>query len=285
MKLIDFINRNSPPEPWAEGDNIPWDEPGFSERMLKEHLDPEHDAASRRPSLITEQVTWLHNEILADKGTEPLRILDLGCGPGLYAVRLAKLGHEVTGIDISPASLEYARKLADENGVKCEFLQADFWVAELDGTYDLVVQIFGELNVFRRAHAAAIVRKYTSMLAPNGRMVLEVDRPETTRERGNSTPGWRSRESGLFSNKPHLYLEESFWNDEQRIATTRYWVIDGHTAEVTRYAQSFASYEPDEYRAMLTSAGLTDVELISEYPEESTFGDLQRWMLVGRKQS
>ena len=28
------------PEPWDEGDNIPWNEPGFSRRMLREHLTP-----------------------------------------------------------------------------------------------------------------------------------------------------------------------------------------------------------------------------------------------------
>jgi len=45
VNLTDLINRKMP-EPWAE--KIPWDDPAFSERMLKEHLSQEHDAASRR---------------------------------------------------------------------------------------------------------------------------------------------------------------------------------------------------------------------------------------------
>jgi hypothetical protein len=52
MNLLDLIRRTGIPEPWSEGEKIPWDEPGFSERMLKEHLSQEHDAASRRSEKI-----------------------------------------------------------------------------------------------------------------------------------------------------------------------------------------------------------------------------------------
>ena len=38
MNLEDLINRKCPPEPWEDGDKIPWYDPGFSERMLKERF-------------------------------------------------------------------------------------------------------------------------------------------------------------------------------------------------------------------------------------------------------
>jgi hypothetical protein len=43
--LIDLIHRGKP-QPWVEGDNIPWNDPDFSCRMLKEHLSQDHDALS-----------------------------------------------------------------------------------------------------------------------------------------------------------------------------------------------------------------------------------------------
>ena len=46
MKIPDLIERKAIPQPWGEGDNIPWNEPGFSERMLAEHLSQAHDMAS-----------------------------------------------------------------------------------------------------------------------------------------------------------------------------------------------------------------------------------------------
>ena len=87
MNLLDVINRTDIPAPWSEGEKIPWDDPAFSERMLREHLSQEHDAASRRFEKIDAHVDWIHHELLSGRAT---RILDLGCGPGLYASRLAR---------------------------------------------------------------------------------------------------------------------------------------------------------------------------------------------------
>ena len=106
LKLLDIIHRQDHPKPWAEGEKIPWNDPEFSKRMLREHLSQEHDAASRRFEIIDKHVSWIHNHIL---NGNPTRILDLGCGPGLYTNRLARLGHQCVGIDFSPASIAYAR--------------------------------------------------------------------------------------------------------------------------------------------------------------------------------
>jgi 2-polyprenyl-3-methyl-5-hydroxy-6-metoxy-1,4-benzoquinol methylase len=48
----------------------------------------------------------------------PMKILDLACGFGRHANRLAALGHSVTGVDFMPGFLEIARKKAEEMGVK-----------------------------------------------------------------------------------------------------------------------------------------------------------------------
>ena len=45
MRLSDIVRRRVPPVPWEEGENIPWNDPAFSERMLAEHLSQEHNLA------------------------------------------------------------------------------------------------------------------------------------------------------------------------------------------------------------------------------------------------
>ena len=109
MKLQDIVDRELPPKPWAEGEKIPWNDPGFSERMLKEHLSQEHDMASRRQAVIDKHVSWIHDTCLNGKRG---RVLDLGCGPGFYSQRLARLGNHCVGIDFSPASIAYAQSQA-----------------------------------------------------------------------------------------------------------------------------------------------------------------------------
>ena len=168
MNILDLIHRTPVPEPWAEGDNIPWNDPAFSERMLKEHLSQEHDLASRRAETIDAHVAWIHSAVL---GGKPSRILDLGCGPGLYAVRLARKGHSLVGVDYAPAAVAYAREQAQ--GLDCRFTQADIREADYGTGYDLVMQIFGEINVFRPADARLILNKARAALKPGGRLLLE----------------------------------------------------------------------------------------------------------------
>ena len=77
--LMDIVNRIPNPSAWTEGDNIPWNDPDFSERMLAEHLSQEHDLASRKSATIDEHVDWIFSTVLDGR---PGALLDLGCGTG-----------------------------------------------------------------------------------------------------------------------------------------------------------------------------------------------------------
>jgi SAM-dependent methyltransferase len=259
MNLTDFIRRTSPPAPWAEGENIPWREPGFSARMLAEHLLQDHDAASRRAGTIDRHVDWIHRAVL---GGRPTAILDLGCGPGLYASRLARLGHTCTGIDFSPASIAYAAAEAAREGLACTYRQEDIREAEYGTGFGLVMLIFGELNVFRPQDARRILAKARAGLIAGGALVLEPHTFAAVQQMGTKPRSWYTSERGLFSERPHVYLQENFWEDASRTATRRYWVLDAASAGVTRYAQTLQAYHDDEYRALLHECGYSAVEFV-----------------------
>ena len=252
MDLPDVVRRQPVPEPWSEGEKIPWNEPGFSQRMLREHLSQEHDAASRRSPTIDRHVEWIHRTILAG---QPARIVDLGCGPGLYSSRLARLGHECVGIDFSPASIAYARESARKDKLRCTYLEQDIRVAEYGDGYDLAMLVYGELNVFRKSDATAILTKAHQALAPGGRLLLEVHTLDCVRALGMQPATWYSSAGGLFSASPHICLTESFWDDQQKVATHRYFVVDAATGAVTRHADSTQGYTDEEYRSLFEGCG------------------------------
>jgi SAM-dependent methyltransferase len=252
MNLTDLINRTPMPAPWAEGDNIPWHDPGFSARMLKEHLSQEHDAASRRADKIDRQVEWIHRSLLRSR---PARILDLGCGPGLYAARLAARGHACYGVDYSPASISHALRLAEERDLDCHFQHADIRAAEYGTSYGLAMLIFGEFNVFSPADARLILRKARAALAPGGLLLLEPNRPGAVEGMAASARRWYTEQSGLFSDRPYVCLEESLWDKASRTTATRFYIIDADNGEVTRYAQTMQEYSREEYAAVLTECG------------------------------
>ncbi|MCS7252980.1 MAG: class I SAM-dependent methyltransferase [Armatimonadota bacterium] len=95
----------------------------------------EHEKLERIYSTLhPDEIPWVSDELpeefveLIESGfVKPCKAIDLGCGLGLHAIHLAKLGFNVTGVDISPSAIERARKNARIAGVveRCRFIVAD----------------------------------------------------------------------------------------------------------------------------------------------------------------
>jgi len=280
VTIEELTKRKTPPEPWSEGEKIPWNEPAFSERMLSEHLSQEHDLASRRLSTIDAHVNWIHNRVL---GGKPSGILDLGCGPGLYAGRLAGRGHTCTGIDFSPASVRYATEQAAREGLRCTYVQADVREAEFGSGFDLVMFLYGELNVFRPADARLILEKARAALEPGGTLLLEPHHFAAVEKIGRQAPFWQSAKTGLFSDAPHLWLRESFWDVQTKTATTRYFIVDAATGAVSRMADTMQAYTDQEYHDLLQDVGFVEIELLPHFETSAGQGPSDLMLIRARR--
>ncbi|MGA2934856.1 MAG: class I SAM-dependent methyltransferase [Methanomicrobiales archaeon] len=77
-------------------------------------------------------------DLVASGKVKPCRTIDLGCGAGNYAIYLASVGFDVTGVDGSPTAIAIAREKAEEQGIRCSFVVADLLgdLHEVDGTFD-----------------------------------------------------------------------------------------------------------------------------------------------------
>jgi SAM-dependent methyltransferase len=259
ISIKDLVQRVNPPIPWEEGDNIPWNEPQFSKRMLKEHLSQEHDAASRRFEIIDRQVDWINSTLL---NHQTAQILDLACGPGLYSERLARLGHECHGIDYSPASIEYAKSTARFENLSCSYQLADIRNAEYPAGMGLVMLIYGEFNVFRPSEAKTILEKAWKALKPGGWLLLEPHSYQLIKELGLKPANWYSSPSGLFSDHPHIVLKENYWDEKRHAATMRYYIIEELSGKVERLAQSMQAYQDDEYHNLLSTNGFREIQIL-----------------------
>lgn len=256
LAIKDIIGRKLPPEPWAEGEKIPWDDPRFSKRMLQEHLSQDHDWASRRFSIINRHAKWIFQYLLKN---HPGRILDLGCGPGLYTFRLAAIGCECKGIDFSPASIEYAIAQAGAMQLKIDYVLDNIKTVEYGSDFDLAMLLFGEFNVFSPEDAAKILEKAFNALKPGGTLLIEPSTLEYVKTVGTKGLFWSGGVSGLFSDSPHLVLKETFWIEKRNVAVERVFIVDGGTSEVTRCSTSIQAYKLNELKEMFQRAGFTDV--------------------------
>jgi SAM-dependent methyltransferase len=268
MNISDIVNRRIPPEPWVEGEKIPWDDPDFSRRMLKMHLSQEHDAASRRLEIVHEQVDYIERLLGDRRGS---RVLDLACGPGLHSQELARRGHTALGIDFSPASIEWAKSTAASESLACEFVQADIRGVDYGTGFDFAMLLFGEMNVFSVDDLKLIVGKARQVLNDRCVLLLEPHEPGVIRANFELDPTWSAMSAGLFSDRPHLLLEEGFWHEDIQMAVKRWYVVDAASGDVTLYSQTMVEYTRDALVQLVESEGFRVSKSASDWPGGDDF--------------
>jgi len=268
-----YMNTNNN-DIWSGDYKIPWNNPDFSRRMLKEHLSQDHDLASRRNEWIDRQVEWIHKKLLDGKSSQ---ILDLGCGPGFYSHRLAQMGHHCRGIDFGPASIEYAQAQIFDQSL-CEFILGDIRSIDFGAPYDLVMLLYGELNVFSPSEALAIFQNSYASLSPQGRIIVELQSTEAIEATGLSEPSEQESEAGLFSDHPHRYRIENQWLPDEKAAIQTFTVFDESNGKTSVYHSTTKAWSDDELVGLLNEAGFCAPSVCTTWP--SNTDALSLWTAV-----
>lgn len=275
-----------PPVPFEPSEAPFWDDPHIGVHLLAAHLDDNSPSASRPGAELDRAVAHLGALGLAGPG---VRVLDLGCGPGLVAVRLARLGCRVTGVDLSVGSLDHARRAARAEGLEVEYRRADFRELTDAGRFDLVLQSYGELSTFAPDVCDDLLARVRRALVPGGAFVFDASRPRLHPPTGR---GWDVSPGGFWRPGPHLVLEERFvtpGKDGTQLACDQYVVVDaggqgdgedgGGPGRVTTYRMWFHDHTPESLTAVLTAAGFA-VEQVWDSLAGDPLTDGGQWLAV-----
>lgn len=99
------------------------------------------------------------------------RLIDIGCGPGVYSVEFGKRGAIVVGLDISRKMLEKAKSSAEVTNAKLALHKADaHFLPFVDGSFDIAVLILTILN-------ARMVQEVARVLKPGGLLLFSDTHP------------------------------------------------------------------------------------------------------------
>ncbi len=253
-----LVKLQEKPEPFAPGDAMFWTDPYIAGQLLQIHLNPAIDAASRTPQVIQKSVDWFIRVLGLQAGN---CVLDLGCGPGLYATRLAQHGLRVTGVDFSQNSIHYAVQKAREDGLEITYRCQDYLQLEDEACFDAALLIYGDLCPLPPEARKRLFANVHRALKPGGYFVLDVSTPRL-RQRAGLKNQWYAAEGGFWRPGPHLVLEQGFAY-ENDLFLDQYVVIE-ESGEICVYRNWFQDYSPDTITSELQANGFSAESLWSD---------------------
>lgn len=228
-----------------------WDDAHISRQMLEAHLDPDHEGASRTHGFMDRSVAWMISLMNKEEGA----VLDLGCGPGLYAKRFADQGHSVTGIDFSKRSIAYATAhFGDERRV---FLHQDYLTMDYDEAYDLAILVYCDFGVLSPENQRVLLEKAYRGLKADGLLIVDVFTPQHYKDFTDSLTV-EYEDGGFWREGPYLNIMRKAAYPS-RTYLERYTIITA--GDCATYNIWNRGFEPEELKKNLLDAGFSSVTL------------------------
>lgn len=223
-KLREYLIR---PELYAPSTNAFWDDEHISKGMLEAHLNPNWDAATRKPEFLDKSVNWISK--IAPSSQYKL-LLDLGCGPGLYAERFSNFGYSVTGVDFSKRSISYAKEQTLLNKSEIEYHYQNYLTINYMEQFDVITMIYCDYAVLSNVDRLTLLKKVYQALKPNGKFIFDVFTPKMRKDESQT---WHYGEDGdFFSERPYVCLESVYqYEDEDRTELRQSIVFDENTVQ------------------------------------------------------
>jgi SAM-dependent methyltransferase len=127
------------------------------------------------------------------------RLLDLGCGSGVHALRFARRGVEVVGLDIAPSLVRYCTEQAATEGLdNVTFVEGDMRALTYREEFDALVILSTSFGFFDDENNQRVLDGIAQALKAGGRVLLQLSDPFTFAERQGQRRYWRERPEGIY---------------------------------------------------------------------------------------
>ena len=236
-----------------------WTDEHTSEQMLSFHLNEDIDVSSRNAAFIDRSVKWIVSRFNVDVGT---KIADFGCGPGLYATRLAQRQADVTGIDFSKRSIQYAQEVATREGLSIHYVNQNYLEFETDDRFNLILMIMCDFCALSPTQRRKMLSEFNTILKRDGSVLLDVYSMTAFDKREEASMYEANLLNGFWSPNKYYGFLNTFKYEKEKVVLDKYTLIEAsHTRTVYNWLQYFS---PEALEREFVECGFTIEKLYSD---------------------
>lgn len=273
-QLLKFMQR---PQLYEPSSNKFWNDEHISKGMLEAHLNRDWEAATRKYDFVVNSVEWISSIV---PPSQKNKLLDLGCGPGIYAELFKRKGYDVTGVDFSERSINYAIESAKKENLNITYICQDYLELDLEEKFDVITLIYCDFGVLSDTNRRGLLKKIYSMLRSDGILIFDIFTP-LEHEGKKEYKNWSySNNGGFWCEKPHGLLELFYRYENNTILNQSIVITDD---EVKCYNIWERMFTYDEILSELNLSGNWEIELYSNVTGEKYSKDSKILCSVARK--
>ena len=215
-----------------------WTDEHTSKQMLRFHLNKDIDVSSRNAAFIDRSVEWITSYFNVGAGT---KIADFGCGPGLYATRLAQRQADVTGVDFSKRSIQYAQEDAAEKGLPIHYINQNYLDFETDNRFHLILMIMCDFCALSPAQRKKMLKNFFTILKSGGSVLLDVYSLMAFNQRDETAIYEANLLNGFWSPNKYYGFLNTFKYEQEKVVLDKYTIIESaRTRTIYNWLQYFS---------------------------------------------
>ena len=147
-------------------------------------------------------------------------LLDLGCGPGIYAEKFYISGYHVTGMDYSKRSIEYAIDSAKNNNMPIEYIYQNYLDIMYQEKFDVITLIYCDFGVMSNQDRNSLLKRIYQALKPGGIFILDVFTPNQYKAILDQTVVITEDSIEYYNIWDHTFIKEELEEELQKAGFT-----------------------------------------------------------------
>jgi ubiquinone/menaquinone biosynthesis C-methylase UbiE len=221
------------------------------------------------PEANQKQVEFIEKALGLEKGH---KILDLACGQGRHAILLAKRGYNITGLDYSEYLLSVARKRAENEKVKINFMKGDMRELPFENEFDAIYMFFTSFGYFSDKDNFKVLKEVSRSLKKGGKFLIDLSNPIMVVKNFQY-------ESWILTKEGIICLEQNEF-DPIKMRTRTLRIVFKGGKEIDRKEHIVRLYTPSELSFLMELVGLKAIKFYGDWRDFSEYNENSRRLII-----